>query len=109
MAGLAWYETAPATKHAILSDIGRVIGWTVLILVVPWASFALVKKVATYDTNAAGATLVTGMTAAEAVVLAWLFGWSIHGATVWTVYAAAVLVAGVYNLFACDWIAERLG
>ena len=44
----------------------------------------------------------------EAAVLAWLFDWSIAGATAWVFYAAAVLVAGVYNLLTCDWIAERV-
>ena len=107
-AGLAWYETDPATKHAILSDTGRILGWTLLVLVLPWACFALIGRVAKFDTNAAGAALVLGMTAVQALILAWLFGWSVHGATIWTLYAAAVLVAGVYNLFACDWIAERV-
>ena len=109
VAGLAWYETDPATKHTILTGTGRILGWTLLVLVSPWASFALVGWVAKFDTNAAGAALVVGLTAVQAVVLGWMFGWSAHGATVWTVYAAAVLVAGVYNLFACDWIAERVG
>jgi hypothetical protein len=108
-AGLAWYETDPTTKHAILSDTGRILGWSLLVLILPWASFALVSWVAKFDTNTAGAGLVLGMTVVQALVLAWLFGWSVHGATVWTVYAAAVLIAGVYNLFACDWIAERVG
>lgn len=108
-AGLAWYETPPETKHVILSDTGRILGWTLLVLILPWASFALVGWVAKFDTNAAGAALVLGMTLVQAIVLAWLFGWSIHGAAWWTVYAAAVLIAGVYNLFTCDWIAERVG
>ncbi len=107
-AGLAWYETDPATKHLILSDTGKVIGWTLLVLILPWASFAIVSWVAKFDTNAAGAALVFGMTAVQAVILARLFGWSVHGAAIWTVYAAAVLIAGVYNLFACDWIAEKV-
>ena len=108
-AGLAWYETDPATKHAVLSDVGRIFGWTMLVLVLPWASVALVGWVAKRDSNAAGAALVAGMTALQAVVLAWLFHFAVHGPTIWTVYAAAVLVAGVYNLLACDWIAEKVG
>ena len=107
--GLAWYETAPATKHAVLSDAGRIIGWTLLALILPWASFPLTAWVAKRDSNAAGAALVLGLTAVGAAVLALLFGWAVHGATLWTVYAAAVLIAGVYNLFTCDWLAERVG
>jgi hypothetical protein len=60
------------------------------------------------DSNGAGAALVGGITLVEAGVLAWLFEWSIAGATAWVFYAAAVLLAGVYNLLACDWIAEKV-
>ncbi len=107
-AGLAWYETPPATKHAILSDTGRLLGWLMLVLIVPWAGFALIGWVAKFQTNAAGAALVLLFAAIEAVLLAWMFGWSVHGATEWVLYAAAILFAGVYNLFACDFIAEKI-
>jgi hypothetical protein len=107
-AALAWYETDPATKHMILSDTGRLLGWLFLVLIVPAAGFALIGWVAKFNTNAAGASLVLLFTVAEAVTLAWLFGWSIHSATQWVLFIAAVLFAGVYNLFMCDWIAERL-
>jgi len=50
---------------------------------------------------------VAAMTAVEAAVLAWLFEWSVSGAAPWVFFAAATLFAGVYNLFACDWIAEK--
>ena len=107
-AGLAWYETDPATKHAILSTVGRLIGWVLLVGAVPWASFLLVGWVAKFDTNAAGAALVGGLTAVEAGLLAWMFGWAVNGATVWVLYSAAVVTAGAYNLLTCDWIAERV-
>ena len=32
----------------------------------------------------------------------------VHGPTAWAFFAAATLVAGVYNLLACDWIAEKV-
>ena len=107
-AGLAWWETDPATKHSILSLSGRIIGWFVLMLLVPWASFALVAWVNRFKNNAAGAGLVLLVTLVDALMLAWLFGWSWHGATEWVLFAAAVLIAGVYNLFTCDLIAEKL-
>ncbi len=104
-AAVAWWQTEPA----ILSATGRLLGWLMLVLITPWAGFALVGWVAKFDSNAAGAVLVFVFTAVEAVLLAWLFGWSIHAATAWVLYAAAVLFGGVYNLFACDWIAEKTG
>ncbi len=107
-AGVAWWQTEQATKDHILSVSGRLLGWFLLVLVVPWALFWLIAWVAKLDRNAAGAGLILSITAVQAVVLAWMFGWSIHGPTVWVLYVAAVLIAGVYNLFTCDWIAEKV-
>jgi uncharacterized membrane protein YbhN (UPF0104 family) len=106
-AGLAWYETDPETKHQILSVSGRLLGWAMLVLIVPWALFWLIAWVARRDSNPAGAALVLSITAVQAIVLAWMFGWSIHGATTWVLYVAAILIAGVYNVLSCDWIAEK--
>jgi hypothetical protein len=106
-AGLAWYETDPATKHYILSLSGRMIGWCLLMLVLPWAAFPLIGWVSKMESNRASAGLILVVTLADAVVLAWMFAWSLQGATEWVLYTAAVLIAGVYNLFSCDWIAEK--
>jgi hypothetical protein len=105
--GISWWQMDPSTRHAVLSGAGKIASWFVVMLVVPWASFFLIGRVGRMDSNAAGAALVLGLTVLEAAVLAWLFDWSIAGATAWVFYAAAVLVAGVYNLLACDWIAEK--
>ena len=107
-AGLAWYETDPAVKHAILAVIGHVIGWALLVAVMPWAIFAVVGWVARFDSNGSAGALVAVMTMVQATILAWLLGWSIGGPSAWTLFVAAVVIAGVYNLFACDWIAEKI-
>ena len=105
---ISWYQMEPATRTGILSGAGKIAAWFGVILFVPWASFFLIGRVARMESNGAGAALVLGITAVEAAVLAWLFDWSISGPTGWVFYAAAVLVAGVYNLLACDWIAEKV-
>ena len=105
-AGLAWWQTEPATKQHILTESGRLLGWLLLVLIGPWACYPLIGWVSRLESNAAGAVLVLALTAAEAIVLAWMFGWSIQGGTEWVLYIAAVLISGVYNLFVCDWIAE---
>ena len=107
--GISWWQMDPASRDALLTGTGRVIAWLGVVLLLPWATFFMIGRVARVDSNAAGALLVFGYTLAEALLLAWLFGWSIHGAAAWTFAAAAVLVAGVYNLFTCDWIAEKVG
>lgn len=105
---VSWYEMDPATRHEIVGGTGRILGWLGIVLVLPWATFFLIGQVARQESNLAGALLVLGYTAIEAVLLAWLFSWHVHGATAVTFFGAGVLVAGAYNLFACDWIAEKV-
>lgn len=106
-AAIALWRMDPNVRNAWLSGTGRTIGWFALVGVVPWATFFLSTWVAKFESNLAGAGLVFFYTAAEAVALAWLFDWSIQGATGWIFYAAAVLLALVYNLLICDFIADR--
>jgi hypothetical protein len=61
------------------------------------------------ESNLAGGALVVVYTALEMVLLAWLFNWSVAGATGWTFMGFGCLLAAVYNLFTCDWIAEKVG
>ena len=104
---ISWFQMEEASRDTLLRGAGRIFAWLGVVLVVPWASFFLVGRVGRMDSNAAGAALVLALTTIEAAVLAWLFEWSIAGAAPWVFFAAATLFAGVYNLFACDWIAEK--
>ena len=115
IAAVSWFTMAPADRQQILSDTGRVlkwigiaIGWLLIVAAVPWATFLVIRKAAEFDNNLAGAALVVVYTAAEAVLLGWLYAWRVHGPAAWAFFAAATLVAGVYNLLACDWIAEKV-
>jgi FtsH-binding integral membrane protein len=106
-AGISWWQMDPSTRQMLLSGTGHIVSWFGVVLFVPWATFFLIGKVAKLESNAAGGALVLGYTVLEAILLAWLFSWKIHGPTAITFFAAAGLIAGVYNLLACDWIAER--
>jgi hypothetical protein len=106
---ISWYEMDPTTRHGIVTGTGRIIGWFAVMLVLPWATFFLIGAVGRLENNTAGAALVLGYTLIEAVLLAWLFAWAIHGATTVAFYCAALLIAAAYNLFTCDWIAEKVG
>ena len=108
-AGLAWYQMDPSTRHGIVSGTGRICSWLGIVLVVPWVTFFVIGWVAKFESNLAGGLLVAGYTVLEAVLLAWLFGWGIHGATAIGFFGAAVLVAAAYNLLTCDWLAEKVG
>jgi FtsH-binding integral membrane protein len=107
--GISWWQMDPATREAVVDNTARGAAWFVLVLMIPWLMFWLVSRVAQFDSNAAGAALVAGLTLLEAVALGALFGFTDHSPAGWGLFAAAVCVAGVYNVFTCDWIAEKMG
>lgn len=113
--GITWWFMEPAKREQILTGTGHffgnvvtVIGWLLVVGVLPWVTFYFIGWVGSLGHNIAGAILVLGYTAIESVLLAWLFNWSIHGATAIVFFSGATLLAGAYNLFACDWIAEKV-
>jgi hypothetical protein len=107
-AGISWWQMDPATRQMLLSGTGKIVSWFGIMLLLPWATFFVTTWVARTESNAAGAAMVAIYTLAEALLLGWLFGWNIHGPTAWTFLVAGTLLAGVYNLLVCDWLAERL-
>jgi len=108
IAGISWWRMDDATKHMLLSGTGKITSWLFVVLLIPWATFFVISWVARMDKNAAGAALVLGYTVLEGLFLAWLFDWRLPGPTAWSFFAVGALVAGVYNLLVCDWIAEKL-
>jgi hypothetical protein len=106
---IPWWQMEPATRSMIVSGTGKIVGWVLAVLVLPWATFFVSVRAGKFDSNLAGGVLVFTYTALEVLLLAWLFDWNIHGAAAWTFVMAGGLLAGVYNLFTCDWIAEKLG
>lgn len=105
---ISWWRMDQSSRDAVLSASGKIVAWIGIVLFVPWAIFFLIGKVARLESNAAGAALVLSLTSVELLVLAWMFGWSFGGATAWTFVVLGGLFAAVYNLFACDWIAEKV-
>ena len=106
--GISWWQMDDATRQMLLSGAGRIVAWISIVLTLPWVTFFVIGRVARLESNLAGGVLVLGYTLIELALLGWLFDWSIAGATAWTFVAAGGLLAAVYNLFTCDWIAERL-
>jgi predicted tellurium resistance membrane protein TerC len=107
-AAISWWRTSPAEREAAIGATERMAAWCGIVLLVPWASFFLIAWVSRFQRNEAGAALVLVITAAELALLAALFHWSIQGTLAWSGFVLGGLVAGVYNLLMCDWIAEKL-
>lgn len=106
--GITWFYMAPETRSAILGGAGKILAWFGIVLLVPWATFFLIGWVARMQSNLAGAVLVGAYTLLEFLLLLWLFDWSVRGAAAWTFAMLGCLLAATYNVFACDWIAEKL-
>ena len=107
-AGISWWQMDPATRQSLLSGSGKIVSWAGVVLVVPWAIFFVVARVAKLESNLAGAMLVGALTLLEVLLLVYLFNFSVPTATAWTFIVLGGLLAGVYNLLTCDWIAEKL-
>lgn len=108
-AAISWWQMDEATRHMLLTGTGRITAWFGVVLFFPWVTFAIIGRVAKLDNNTAGAILVGAYTLLELILLLWLFGWSLPGATAWTFAGVGLLFAAAYNLFTCDWIAEKVG
>lgn len=106
--GIYWYSLGAATRATILSGAGKIIGWFFIVLLVPWATFFVIRWVSTFRSNLAGGILVAVYSALELAALGWIFDWSIHGKGPWTACIVGALFAIVYNVLTCDWIAEKL-
>lgn len=104
---ISWWQMEPPAREAILTGLGRFAAWLGVVVALPWATFFVIGRVAKLGSNLAGAILVIGYTLAEFALLVWLFYASLSGPTAWTFAGAAGLLAGVYNMFTCDWIAEK--
>ena len=106
--GAWWWRSDEAARQAVVGGLGRSAAWGAAVLLLPWATFWLVGAVGRRaESNAPGAALVAGYTAVEVGALVALIGGLPDGGLGWAALVAAALFAATYNLFACDWIAER--
>src|SRR5690242_6323781 len=80
-AGISWWQMDPATRQSLLSGSGKIVSWAGVVLVVPWAIFFVVARVAKLESNLAGAMLVGALTLLEVLLLVYLFNFSVPTAT----------------------------
>jgi hypothetical protein len=107
-AAISWWQMDESTRQMLVSGTGRIFAWLGVVLALPWTSFAIIGWVARMESNAAGGLLVALYSLAEIILLAWLFHWHMPNPAAWTFLLLGGLVAGVYNLLVCDWLAEKV-
>ncbi|MGD0461449.1 MAG: hypothetical protein ABSB74_03070 [Tepidisphaeraceae bacterium] len=108
IAAISWWQMDESTRQMLVSGTGRILVWLGIVLIWPWASFAIIGWVARMESNAAGGLLVGVYSIAEVILLAWLFDWNMPSPAAWTFLFLGGLIAGVYNLLVCDWLAEKV-
>ena len=108
--GYAWFGMTADERGALAGALGRVALWVGVVLVLPFGTFFLSTGASRANSNAAGAALVAGYVCTAVLLMAALAGWHLpDGSIGWTAAVLGVLVAGVYDLLACDWIADKWG
>jgi FtsH-binding integral membrane protein len=105
---ISWSQMDDQTRQMLLRGVERIALWLGVVLVWPWASFALIGRIARAESNLAAGLLIAAYSLAEALLLAWLFHWQILTSTAWTFLLFGGLLAATYNLLICDWIAEKV-
>lgn len=108
IAAIAFYQAGPEGRAVFFNASGKILGWSLIVILVPWALFWLVVKVARQESNNAAALLVVAISAAELLTLWWMFDFGVGGPVAITFFAVGGLLAAVYNLLTCDWIADKL-
>lgn len=103
-----WFWKHPEQLETIWSVLKSVLVWLGLVLVLPWASYPLTKKVVATDSNRAAIALIAGLFVADGLFALYLSGWSISGALARMVVVLGLLSAAVYNFIVCDFQAQRL-
>jgi hypothetical protein len=107
-AAISWWRMDPVQRDALLWAAGRLAGWIGLVLVLPWATFFIIARVGRMDSNAAGAALVAAYTLIELILLGWLIDWNLTSPLRWIFFILGIVTSAAYNLFTCDWIAEKV-
>lgn len=109
-AGLAgyWFYTHPDEIRTLWSVVRLALAWIAFAAVLPWSSFAMMKWVLRFESNAAGAILLAAYSVLDIVAALWLAGWHVRGALAWTVVLVGWLAATAYNYVICESLARHV-
>lgn len=107
--GIAVWRMGPEARGAILSAVGRTLGWVVIAATLPWVTRFFIGRLLEVGSNWAGVVLIAVLTLIDLVAgLVLMNGWP-SGGWGWTAALAALAVAGTYNYLVAEYLAEQQG
>lgn len=109
LAGYGIYQLGPEGRGAILSATGRIVGWVVIVAVVPWFSRLVIRRLLEVGQNWVGLVLIACLTLVDVVAGLMLLGGWPTGFWGWLISFAAVGIAATYNYLVAEYVAERYG
>lgn len=105
--GIALYQAGPAGRAALWEAIWRTVAWFAIAAVLPWISQLFMRRLLEVGENWVGVVLIASLTLVNAVAgLLLIGGWPADG-WAWLGALALLALAGTYNYFVCEYLAER--
>ncbi len=104
---ISWFGLSPEQRSDFLQNAGKIAAWAGIVLIFPFATIFVIRRVGCLESNLAGAILVFTYSAAEIIALIGLLGAPPSGGISWLFLTLGALLTTVYNLLICDWLAER--
>lgn len=109
LAGVALWQMGPDGRAAIWNAIWRTALWLALTAALPWSTRLFIGRVMAVGANWAGLALIATLTAINLMVGLILMGGLPAGGWGWLAGLAALGVAGTYNYFVAEYVAEQAG
>jgi len=109
LAGVALWQMGPQGRAAIWSAIWRTALWLALAAVLPWSARLFIGRVLETGSNWAGLALIAALTVIDLMVGLILMGGLPAGGWGWLAALAALGLAGTYNYFVAEYLAEQAG
>lgn len=107
---IIWYWNLPDESKAAMWDTASgTMTWIGIALSLPWATFFIPARVVRVESNSASAVMLAGYFLADAGAAFWMAGGTPDAAWKLGVMIVGLLAVAAYNMFACNFIAERCG
>jgi len=105
--GIALYQIGPTGRAALWEAIWRTVAWFAITAALPWVSRLFMRRLLDIGENWVGVVLIASLTLINVVAGLLLIGGWPAGGWAWLGALALLALAGTYNFFVCEYLAER--